>query len=220
MQRLVDFRKAPVGDTYAASAGSMQRHVLFLIPTLTGGGAERVIVTLLKHLDRTRFALTLAVLDTRDAVYLSEVPKDVKIIDLGGLKVRYGFIAIFRLIWRLKPDVIFSTLGHLNLALSILRPLLPNHPRYVARETIVVSEHLQDLRPAKLWAWAYRKFYSRLDQIVCQSQDMKHDLAVHFSVPAAKLVLINNPVDIERISQLARLSSSSSPRRCREQSAR
>ncbi len=27
-----------------------RQHVLFLIPTLTGGGAERVIVTLLKSL--------------------------------------------------------------------------------------------------------------------------------------------------------------------------
>ena len=46
--------------------------VLFLIPTLSGGGAERVIVTLLRHLDRSRFRLALAVVDTRAAVFLDE----------------------------------------------------------------------------------------------------------------------------------------------------
>lgn len=54
-----------------------RRRVLFLIPTLTGGGAERVVVTLLQHLDRRRFDLALAVVDTRSAAFRDEVPPDV-----------------------------------------------------------------------------------------------------------------------------------------------
>ena len=52
-------------------------HILFVIPTLTGGGAERVFVTLLRHFDRQRFRLTLAVVDTRNAAFLQDVPPDV-----------------------------------------------------------------------------------------------------------------------------------------------
>ena len=42
-----------------------RKKVLFLLPSLTGGGAERVFTTLLRHLDRTRFEPHLALLQAR-----------------------------------------------------------------------------------------------------------------------------------------------------------
>jgi glycosyltransferase involved in cell wall biosynthesis len=177
--------------------------VLFLIPTLTGGGAERVILTLLKHLDRSKFRLSLAVVDMRGQVFRDDVPKDVEFIDLGCSRVRYALPRIAWLIWRRRPDVVFSTLGHLNLALSIIRPLLPDKVCYVARETVVVSEVLPAYRWPDLWRWGYRRFYRRLDKVICQSQDMRDDLVQNFELPQHKAVIIHNPVHVERIQRLA-----------------
>ena len=134
-------------------------HLLFLVPSLHGGGAERVIVTLLRHMNRSLFRLGLAVVDMREAVYRDDVPEDVEFIDLGCTRVRYALLKIMRLIWRKRPDVVFSTLGHLNLALAMLRPLLPNGVRYIGREACVVSETLTEHTHPRLWAWAYRRFY-------------------------------------------------------------
>ena len=178
--------------------------VLFLIPTLTGGGAERVIVTLLRHLDRSRFQLTLAVVDSRQAVFRGDVPDDVEFIDLGCTRVRQALPKIIRLIWRRRPDVVFSTLGHLNLALAMLRPLLPRQTRHVARETIVLSHNLPSLSWPSAWAFAYRHFYGRVDRLICQSDDMRTDLVDGFGFPATRAVLIHNPVDVPRIQMLAR----------------
>jgi len=179
------------------------RHVLFIIPSLRGGGAERVIVTLLRHFDRSKFRLALAVVDMREAAYRGDVPEDVEIIDLGCARVRYALPKIIRLIWRRCPDVVFSTLGHLNLALAIIRPLLPDGVRYVARESIVVSEIIRHDRTSQMWGWAYRHFYRRFDAVVCQSHDMRDDLVVNFALPEERAVVINNPVDVERIRHLA-----------------
>ncbi len=180
-----------------------RRRILFLIPTLAAGGAERVIVTLLNHLDRRKFQLTLAVLDTRRAAFFEELPSDIAFLDLQSSRVRYALPKIIRLIWQRRPDVVFSTLGHLNLALSIVKPLLPRRTRYVARETVTVSEDLRTFKRAKLWGWAYRNFYPRFNYIICQSADMRDDLATNYRMPLSKLALINNPVDMERISLLA-----------------
>lgn len=180
-----------------------RRALLFLIPTLGGGGAERVVITLLQHLDRTKFRMTIAAVNTRGAVFRDDLPKDVEFIDLDCARVRHSLLKLVRLIWRLKPDVVFSTLGHLNLALAALRPLLPNRTRYVARETIVVSENLKDLGQSGCWPWAYRYFYPRFDTVVCQSIDMRDDLVNEFGFPAAKAVVIHNPVDLVRIRTLA-----------------
>ncbi len=180
-----------------------RKKILFLIPSLQGGGAERVIVTLLRHIDRSRFRLTLAVVDTRDAIYRPDVPVDVEFIDLRCFRVRQAMPKIIRLIWKLQPDVVFSTLGHLNLALAILRPLLPNGVRYIARESIVVSLLPLAYTIPLWWNWAYRRFYGRFDRVICQSQDMQHDLIENFGLSATKTVVINNPVDIVCIRQLA-----------------
>ena len=180
-----------------------RRHILFLVPSLRGGGAERVIVTLLRHLDRTKFRLALAVVDTRGAVYQGDVPEDVEFVDLGFTRVRYALPKIVCLIWQRRPDVVFSTLGHLNLALAIVRPLLPNGVRYVARESSIVSEILRTSRMTSIWRWAYRHFYRRVDTVVCQSRCMRDDLVASFALPAERTVIINNPVDVERIRHLA-----------------
>jgi glycosyltransferase involved in cell wall biosynthesis len=184
------------------------RRVLFLLPNLRGGGAERVILTLLRHLDRQRFRVALAVVDTSGAVYSNDIPIDVEFIDLGSSRVRYAMPRIVRLIWSKRPDVIFSTLGHLNLALAIVRPLLPNSIRYVARETALVSEVIADgCRWPSLWAWAYRRFYSRLDLVVCQSRAMRSDLIERYGFPHDRAMVINNPVDTLAIRQLAGVRS-------------
>src|SRR5688572_23676193 len=99
--------------------------VLFLIPTLHGGGSERVVVNLLRYLDRSRFELTLGVVDMRAAAYLDAIPKDIEFLDFGYSRLRYAVPRIIREIWRRRPDVVFCTLGHLNLTLGLLRPLLP-----------------------------------------------------------------------------------------------
>ncbi|MGA8259744.1 MAG: glycosyltransferase [Arenicellales bacterium] len=173
--------------------------VLFLVPSLTGGGAERVMVTLLRHLDRSRFEPILAVVDTRRAAFLDQVPKDVELIDLECSRVRRALPAIVRLIRRLRPEVVFSTLGHLNLGLAISRPLLPKGVKLIGRETTLVTLGLEDRRHAALWRLGYRRLYRRLDRVVCQSRAMRDDLVENLAFPPDKVAVIHNPVDMERI---------------------
>jgi glycosyltransferase involved in cell wall biosynthesis len=180
--------------------------LLFLIPTLNGGGAQRVIATLLHHLDRSKFRMTIAAVDLRDAVFRDDVPADVDVIDLGCTRVRHSLLKIVRLVRRLRPNVVFSTLGSMNLALAALRPVLPDGIRYVARETIVVSDSLVESGSPVWWPWACRHLYPLFDAVVCQSGAMRDDLVENFGFPAAKVTVIRNPVDIDCIRALARES--------------
>lgn len=177
--------------------------VLFLIPSLQGGGAERVFASLLQYADRNKFSLSLAVVDGRYDVYRELVPKDVEFIDLNCFRIRQAIPKILRLIYQRRPNVVFSTLGHLNLAIAILRPFLPHAVRFVARESNVVSLLSLSYKMPFWWTWAYRCFYKRFDKVICQSYDMKNDLIQTFSLPESKTVVINNPVDIEYIKKMA-----------------
>ena len=79
---------------------SARRKVLFVMPNLGGGGAERVLVTLLRHLDRSRFELHLALLEATGP-FMREVPADVPLHDLKAKRVRHAFPGIIRLARRL-----------------------------------------------------------------------------------------------------------------------
>jgi glycosyltransferase involved in cell wall biosynthesis len=178
--------------------------VLFLIPTLSGGGAERVITTLLRHFDRSQFDLTLGVVDMRGAIFHADLPSDVALIDLASSRVRFALARIVQVVWSVRPDVVFSTLGHLNLALAMLRPFLPPSVRIMGRETVVVSEGLSEYRMPGFWKIIYKIFCKKLHHVICQSEDMRDDLAQNFHVPVEQITVIHNPVDLDSIKAQAR----------------
>ena len=182
---------------------SSRLSIFFVLPALAPGGAERVSITLLKYLDRSKFQLTLVVINSKVDTLLDEVPEDVELISLQYLRVRNALPALFRLVWRRKPDLVFSNLGYLNLAFSMIRPFLPQGVRIIGRESSIVSEVQKSRAYPKLWNWAYSHFYKKLDGVVCQSNFMADDLFLNFSVPKNKIEVINNPIDIGRVNELS-----------------
>ncbi len=183
--------------------GSHRRRILFVLAGLGGGGAERVMVTLLRSLDRARFELHLALVKA-EGPYVRDIPEDVPIHDLQAGRARYATWAIIRLTRRLRPHVVLSTLGYLNLVLIFAKSLMPRGLRLLVREAVTVSAHLaQDIQHPKMWQWLYRRFYKKADKIICLSDEMLNDLAEHFGVPREKMVRIYNPVDVDRIKCLA-----------------
>jgi glycosyltransferase involved in cell wall biosynthesis len=161
------------------------------------------MTTLLRHIDRTRTDVTLTVVDGTKSALMQDLPAGLRSIDLACSRVSRAMPLLCRLIWQRRPQVVFTTLSHLNLMLAIIKPLLPRGIRLVARESSVLSELVHSERRPALWRWAYRRFYPQLDHIICQSQVMQDDLCKHFGVARQKTTLIYNPVDLRAIESLA-----------------
>lgn len=178
-----------------------KKKILVVIPTLRAGGSEKVIVTILKNLDEQRFEIKLAVFDLSDSVFLDQLPPGIKIIDLDSQKIRFGIIKAAKIIYRWRPDVVFSTLGHLNLMLSIVKGFFPRNTRLVARESSIVSEMIKTYRLPILWRLAVKLFYPRIDLLICQSEAMKIDLVTRFKFPEEKINVIHNPVELVKIRE-------------------
>jgi glycosyltransferase involved in cell wall biosynthesis len=184
-----------------------RKKVLFLLPSLTGGGAERVFTTLLRHLDRTRFEPHLALLQAQGA-YMGDIPKDVPIHDLKVSRVRYALPKILRLIWKMRPQTILATMGHLNIALICAKPFFPPDTKLLVREAVIPSALFrEENKNVRIWGWLYRHIYKRADKIVCLSDSMVADLVENFAIPREKLVRIYNPVDTEKVREIAEMGS-------------
>lgn len=176
--------------------------VLLTIPSLGGGGAERVFTTLMQHLSPDQFDLHLALVSSRGP-YLDDVPSHVTIHDLNAGRVLRAVLPLLRLIRRLTPDVVFSTASHMNVALSSLRRRVPRNSRIVVRENNIADSPAK----SKVWGFARRRLMRAMlpqaDVIVCQSEFMREDLSRNLQLPRHKTTVIYNPVDLASIAEQA-----------------
>lgn len=72
------------------------KKILFLMEDLGGGGAERVLINLVNHMDREKFDITVMTLFDK-GVNADSLDKDIRFIDLGkpkfkGIKTVYKFL--------------------------------------------------------------------------------------------------------------------------------
>src|SRR5690606_30059277 len=98
-------------------AVSGRRRILFLINSLAGGGAERVMTTLLRHSEDecSEFDVTLALLDDEPAAY--SAPEWVRVRQLDGRKSFLpSLTSLRRLVAELRPELTLSFLTRSNMA--------------------------------------------------------------------------------------------------------
>ena len=86
----------------------MKKRILFVIESLDGGGAEKVLVTLLKHINKKRFDVTLCPIvdigkyvdDVKPYVHYKPVIQNPTEVSLIG-KLRYALK--YKLVYKLLP---------------------------------------------------------------------------------------------------------------------
>src|SRR4051812_22460633 len=100
--------------------------ILHIIPTLGGGGAERFTVDLVNEISQTDDVLLCTLYDLTPGKYdffLKDLDPQVKRVSLGkklGLDI-IMYLKIFRLVKRIKPDIIHTHLAAVNYVfLSVL----------------------------------------------------------------------------------------------------
>jgi glycosyltransferase involved in cell wall biosynthesis len=183
-----------------------KRRILFVIPSLSGGGAERVFTHIINNLDRIRFEPFLALGSIRGE-FLRSISKDVTIYELGSERARGAVLSLLKLIWSLRPHTVVSTVG-MNFAAALSKPIMPRGTRVILREGSSPTAFLKDVeRQSPARATFYRKCYKHIyglaDAIICQSDFMRNDIQRNLMVPVEKLHRIYNPVNFDQIEKLS-----------------
>jgi glycosyltransferase involved in cell wall biosynthesis len=176
--------------------------ILFILPQLSGGGAERVFINLVIELHQRDRSVNLVVFDKKGPL-LHLIPDEIKIYDLGTKKLRKSVIPLIRFIHKHKPNVVFSTFGYINILLLAVRWALPNNTKIWLREANLPSLSLPNNPNPSLMNFLYRKFYQKSDKLVCTSNKMKNEFTSNYSVPSSIINILPNPVNVEEIKSLA-----------------
>ena len=180
---------------------NVKKKILFIVPSMRGGGAERIMSIILNFLDKKKFDPILVLLK-KEGPYLEDLSKDIQVIDLKVTQARYSIIKIMRIIKQIKPDIVFSTLGYLNILIAIIRPFLSKNIVFIARESNTVSVQNKQEKYPILFDLLYKIFYNNFDHIVSQSEYMRKDLIENYNIKRDNIEVIYNSVDIIKIEKL------------------
>lgn len=175
---------------------------MLIVPSMRGGGSERVMSILAKYLDRGKYSIMLILLK-KEGQYLDELPDDIELVDLDAKAARFAIFKMIGIIKRYKPDIVFSTSGQVNLLISMIKPFLSGKTKLIARESSIPSVNNKNSKYPLLLNILYKTFYNNFDLIICQSNYMKNDLINNYKIKKEKMVVINNPLDIDAAHKLS-----------------
>ena len=181
----------------------MERLAIFL-PKLSGGGAERVMVTLANAIAARGFAVDL-VLATAKGPYIKDVSPAVRIVDLGAGRVIKALLPLIRYLRRERPQSMLSAMGHANVVALLARKLARVPTRVVVSERSYLSSVYAIARGGveHLNFWLIPLLYPGADGICTVSQAAAQDLAVFTNLPVQRIQAIYNPFDLSKIAKLA-----------------
>ena len=138
--------------------------VLFVCSSLTGGGAERFVSTVLGFLSRERFAPSLCLLRGERSYPLAE---DVPLADLGKRRPWHlprSVLRLARLLDALEPELVFSAFSYPSFVTGNALALAHHRPAWVAR----VASNPDWSEAGALRPWM-RRLYARADLVVANS---------------------------------------------------
>lgn len=174
--------------------------VLHLITTLSVGGAEQMLVKLLRALDQRAFEPTVVTLV--DEGPLIEVIRSMGIrvetlgLQRGAISVR-GLARLTRIIRGAKPDLIQSWMYHANLAASLARPWTPRKTPIIwnIRQSLYELSRERLLTRAVVHSGKY--FAPHADAIINNAHSSQQQHAA-IGYRNARSVVIPNGFEIDR----------------------
>lgn len=178
--------------------------IAIFIPSLSGGGAERVMVTLANAFSGHGYAVDL-VLASAVGPYLGDVSDSVRIVDLDAGRVIKALLPLARYLSREKPVAMLSAMGHANVVAIMARMLTRVETRVVVSERTTISCAYQNSIGfvSKINFWLVRKLYPKASAISSVSKQSSRDLARYIGLPEAKVKTLHNPFDLSSIYEFS-----------------
>ncbi len=196
-------RGFPRGEDGTGRSGG--RKILFVIHSFAGGGAERLLIDILKHIDRKRFRPMVLTLGPENA-YPDEMPGDIETVCL----YKRSALEFFRLAHVLSgiirdelPDATISFCGYANYLTVLAAKLSGRKKPVVISEMVCLTQSLSGARFGSVKRLIVKRLYPEASSAVAVSSGVKEDLCGNYNVSPAKCRVILNSADIDGIRRKA-----------------
>jgi len=170
----------------------LKKRLLFVLPYLGSGGAEKVLLTLLNNLSKEKYELHLCLIKEKGNYY-DQLDKNIAVHLLNCNSFVLSFNKLYRCIKRVDPDIILGFLSFVIVYLGLIKILFLKKKKFIARETGLPSSRKKFL--AKNSKILCTITYGAMDAIISQCQYQQNELISYYKIPSYKIKQIPNPTD-------------------------
>lgn len=186
------------------SVNTNNQKLAIYLPSLRGGGAERVMVTLANGFAARGFVVDL-VLVNKEGPYLKDVAQGVRVVDLRAQRVLTSLPSLISYLRQSQPVAMLSALNHANVIAVLARWLSGAKTRLIVSERnhLSASDNQSGSLVAKqmprFMSWAY----PHADGVVAVSKGVGDDLARCIGLNPKSVTVVYNPIDVSVVKQLS-----------------
>jgi glycosyltransferase involved in cell wall biosynthesis len=175
-------------------AGVTEKRYALFIPSLLGGGVERVMMNLGRGLARRQRQVDLIVCSSHGE-FRDAVPSEIRLVDLRAGRVARGIPGLVSYLRREQPDVLVAAQDHANLAALLASRIAGgNTAVVVTAHSLVRRTCMRAPKRARVLPMLMRLLYPRAAAVVAVSRGVADDVADVASLQRSSVHVIYNPV--------------------------
>lgn len=192
------------GDVLTLEEKMPKQHLAIYLPSLGGGGAERVMATLANAFAERGFAVDL-VLAAAEGPYLKELSAKVRVVDLKSGRVTRSLPGLVAYLRRERPQVMLTALNHANVIAVLARFISRVPTRLVVSERNTLTEEATRNQSiaTRVVHVLMRWLYPHADGVVAVSEGAAEALSCFANIPRQRIATVYNPYDLSKIQQRA-----------------
>ena len=190
-----------MNDTFLDFMPMKDANVFFCFPDFSGGGAEKVMISLLKSFSGKHH--TYCLVKSKNGPLIAELTQKCSLIDMNSQTAVGSIMPLARALAKYRPKVLLTTMAYFNFCVMIAIWISGHRPnKIVLREANEPASTLASLPANWIGRLLYYVLYNRADLIVCNAKKVCQQLT-KLGVRADKIIIIKNPIDIATIQKMA-----------------
>lgn len=172
-------------------------HMVLVLPSLSGGGAERVFVTLANEFKEKVRRVDLIIVTSCELRYVDEIDSAVNVIYLKKNRTLQGVRPLIRYFRTEKPKVVLCAIGHCVLVtyISLLLSLRRKRTKIFVRVTQSLAADKRTMFGQKFTFLYFAKklVYRNVNGVVCLTSEMANTIQQKYKL-GKRVEIIANPV--------------------------
>lgn len=187
----------------------MKKKILFLINTLRDGGAEKILVDIVNHLDPDKYDIEVRLIYTR-GVYFDRLNRNIKLSFIAGKPGTFWATQVARLLPRLSSEFLHRLFirDTYDIEVAFLEGYATKIVAGAPKGTRKIAWVHCDVMKTEWINGVYKtdagfsNCYRKIDETICVSESVKEAFIERFG-EVTKLTVKYNPVDDRKIRELS-----------------